>query len=141
GHLEVRVRRAGERWSPWVKIAVHGDHAPDTGTGERASDPIWAGDCDELQLRAAAPLRSTLRMHFVAVPPPSRRALRAEAAAAKQASPQPGTPPPIIPRSAWGGDSVPPRTSPEYGVVQMGFVHHTVTANNYTPDQSASIVL
>jgi hypothetical protein len=139
--LDVRVRRHGGRWSEWVRIAVHGDHAPDTGTGERASDPIWAGSCDELQLRAAAPLRATLRMHFVAVPPPSKRALRAEAAAARQASPQPGTPPPIIPRSAWGGDSVPPRTSPEYGVVQMGFVHHTVTANDYTPDQSASIVL
>jgi hypothetical protein len=141
GRLEVRVRRTGGHWSPWVPLAVHGGHAPDTGTGEHASDPVWAGDCDELQLRAAAPLRATLRVHFVAVPPVTRRALRAEAAAAKQAAPQPGTPPPIIPRAAWGGDSVPPRAAPEYGVVQMAFVHHTVTANDYTPDQSASIVL
>src|ERR671937_1249271 len=138
--LEVRVRRDGGRFSPWVPLAVHGDHAPDTGTGERASDPVWAGGCDELQLRAAGRLRATLRMHFVAVPPPSRRALRAQAAA-KQSSPQPGTPPPIIPRSVWGGDSVPPRQPPDYGVVQMAFVHHTVTANDYTEDQSASIVL
>jgi hypothetical protein len=140
GRLEVRVRRRGGRWSAWVPLAVHGDHAPDTGTGERASDPVWAGGCDELQLRAAGRLRATLRMHFVAVPPPSRRALRAQAAA-KQSSPQPGTPPPIIPRSVWGGDSVPPRQPPDYGVVQMAFVHHTVTANDYTEDQSASIVL
>jgi N-acetylmuramoyl-L-alanine amidase len=139
--LEVRVRRSGGRWSPWVPLAVHGDHAPDTGTGERASDPVWAGGCDELQLRAAAPLRSALRMHFVAVPPVTRRARRAQVAAAKQGSPQPGTPPPIIPRSVWGGDSVPPRSPPEFGVVQMAFVHHTVTANDYTADQSASIVL
>jgi hypothetical protein len=139
--LEVRVRRAGGRWSPWVPLAVHGDHAPDTGTGERASDPVWAGDCDELQLRAAAPIRRALRIHFVAVPPVSRRARRAQVAAAKQGSPQPGTPPPIIPRAAWGGDSVPPRSPPEYGVVQMAFVHHTVTANDYTADQSGSIVL
>src|SRR6266540_814924 len=68
--LEVRVRRDGERWSPWVPLAVHGDHAPDTGTGERASDPVWAGGCDELQLRAARRPRAALRMHFVAVPPP-----------------------------------------------------------------------
>jgi hypothetical protein len=141
GRLEVRVRRRGGPWSPWVALAAHGDHAPDTGSGVRASDPVWAGGCDELQLRAPGPLRAKLRVHFVAVPAVGRRAARAQTAAAKQSSPQPGTPPPIIPRSAWGGDSVPPRSPPQYGVVQLAFVHHTVTANDYTPDQSGSIVL
>jgi len=141
GRLEVRVRRRGGRWSPWVALAAHGDHAPDTGSDDRASDPVWAGGCDELQLRAAGPLRAKLRVHFVAVPAVGRRSARAHAAAAKQGSPQPGTPPPIIPRSVWGGDSVPPRSPPQYGVVQLAFVHHTVTANDYTPDQSGSIVL
>jgi hypothetical protein len=140
--LEVRVRRDAGQWSRWVPLAVHGDHAPDTGTGERASDPVWAGGCDELQLRAARAPRGRLRMHFVAVPPPARRSARARAAAApKQAAPQPGTPPSIIPRSSWGADSVPPRSPASYGVVQLAFVHHTVNANDYTPDQSASIVL
>jgi hypothetical protein len=143
GRFEVRVRPRGGRWSPWVPLAVHGDHAPDTGTGERASDPVWAGGCDELQLRASGRLRGSLRVHFVAVPSVGRRPVRARVAATprQQASPQPGTPPSIIPRAAWGGDSVPPRSAPSYGVVQMAFVHHTVTANDYTPDQSASIVL
>jgi hypothetical protein len=143
GRFEVRVRPRGGQWSPWVPLAVHGDHAPDTGSGERASDPVWAGGCDELQLRCSERLRGALRVHFVAVPAAGRQSLRARVAAApkQQAAPQPGTPPPIIPRSAWGGDSVPPRSAPGYGVVQMGFVHHTVTANDYTPDQSASIVL
>ena len=36
---------------------------------------------------------------------------------------------------------MPPRAAPDYGVVQMAFVHHTVTANDYTPEQSASMVL
>jgi hypothetical protein len=141
GRLEVRVRRSGGRWSPWVALAAHGDHAPDTGTGNRASDPVWAGGCDELQLRVASRPHATLRVHFIAVPHVGASALRAHAAAAKQSSPQPGTPPPIIPRAAWGADQVPPRAAPQYGVVQLAFVHHTVTANNYTPDQSASIVL
>ena len=140
--LEVRVRRHGGRWSPWVPLAVHGDHAPDTGTGERASDPVWAGRCDEFQLRAARRPAAGLRMHFVAVPPPSRRSALARAASTpKQTPPQPGTPPAIIPRDAWGAQSVPPRAGPSYGVVQLAFVHHTVNANDYTPDQSASIVL
>jgi hypothetical protein len=141
GSFEVRVRRRGGPWSPWVPLAVHGAHAPDTGTGDRASDPVWTGGSDELQLRVGSRPRSVLRMHFIAVPAGGRRAPNAHVAAARQASPQPGTPPPIIPRSAWGGDSVPPRAAPQYGVVQLAFVHHTVTANNYTPDQSASMVL
>ncbi len=142
-HLEVRVRGRGGRFSPWVPLAVHGDHAPDTGSGERASDPVWAGACDELQLRSSRPLRGGLRLHFVSVPAVRRTGSTRAAAASpkKQATPQPGTPPPIIPRAAWGADQVPPRSAPDYGVVQMAFVHHTVTANDYTPDQSGSIVL
>jgi hypothetical protein len=139
--LEVRVRRDGGRWSPWVPLAVHGDHAPDTGSGERASDPVWAGGCDELQLRAARQPGATLRMHFVAVPAPRRSVLARAAAIPKQTTPQPGTPPPIIPRASWGADAVPPRSPASYGVVQLAFVHHTVNANDYTPEQSASIVL
>ena len=143
GRFEVRVRRRGGSWSPWVRLAVHGDHAPDTGSGERASDPVWAGGCDELQLRSTRRPRGALRVHFVAVPATAHRRARARAAAnpKKQAAPQPGTPPPIVPRSAWGADAVPPRSAPDYGVVQMAFVHHTVTANDYTPEQSGSIVL
>jgi hypothetical protein len=142
GRFEVRVRRRGRAWSPWVALAVHGDHAPDTGSGERASDPVWAGGCDELQLRCSRRLRGALRVHFVAVPAPRRSALaRAAASPKKQSTAQPGTPPPIIPRDAWGAAAVPPRSAPDYGVVQMAFVHHTVTANDYTPEQSASIVL
>jgi hypothetical protein len=141
GRFEVRVRPRGGQWSPWVPLAVHGDHAPDTGSGERASDPVWAGGCDELQVRFSGRLRAALRVHFVAVPATGRHALRARAAVAPRQQAAPGTPPPIIPRAAWGGDSVPPRSAPGYGVVQMGFVHHTVTANDYTPDESASMVL
>ncbi len=141
GRFEVRVRRRGGTWSPWVALAVHGDHAPDTGTGERASDPVWAGGCDELQLRTSLPLRGELRVHFVSVPAAGGRSLVARAAATPKQQAAPGTPPTIIPRAAWGAAAVPPRAAPDYGVVQMAFVHHTVTANDYTPDQSASMVL
>jgi len=141
GRFEVRVRRRGATWSPWVALAIHGDHAPDTGTGERASDPVWAGGCDELQLRTSLPLRGKLRVHFVSVPAGGRRSPVARAAAAPKQQAAPGMPPTIIPRAAWGAAAVPPRAAPDYGVVQMAFVHHTVTANDYTPDQSASMVL
>ena len=145
GHVELRVRKRGAAWSDWVPVAVHGEHAPDTGSADRASDPIWAGGADELQLRAGRPVRSTLRAHFVAVPARAvPRAARVDsdglAARAAQA-PVRGTPPPIIPRAAWGGDGVVPREPASFGEVRAAFVHHTVTANAYASSQSAAIVL
>ena len=49
--------------------------------------------------------------------------------------------PAIISRTEWGGDSVPPRSAPVYGEVQAAFVHHTVSTNDYGPEDSAGIVL
>ena len=36
---------------------------------------------------------------------------------------------------------MPPRAAPEYGEVQAAFVHHTVSSNDYTPEESPGIVL
>src|SRR4051794_17589012 len=149
GRVEVRVRSRGSAWSAWIPLAAHGDHAPDTGTGERASDPVWTGGSDELQLRLARPPREALRVHFVAVPAAARRRAaagarahgRRTARAAQAGGVQPGSPPPIVPRDAWGAAAVPPRSAPSYGAVQAGFVHHTVTANEYAPQDSPAIVL
>jgi N-acetylmuramoyl-L-alanine amidase-like protein len=145
GRVEVRVRARGGGWSPWIPLAAHGDHAPDTGTGERASDPVWTGGSDEFQLRLARAPRRSLRVHLVAVPASLRRRARPHSAPrarpAQAGGVQPGSPPPIIPRDAWGAAAVPPRSAPSYGVVQAAFVHHTVTANEYGPQDSPAIVL
>src|SRR4051812_13238909 len=190
GPVEVRVRARGGAWSAWIPLAAPGDHAPDTGTGARASDPIWTGGSDELQLRLARPPRGSLRVHFVAVPQALRRsaaratararsaaaaepgagssaasgatgvgaaavagaavgraavadagATRAAGRAAQAGGVQPGSPPPIVPRAAWGAAAVPPRAAPRFGVVQAAFVHHTVTVNEYAPTDSPAIVL
>ncbi len=138
--LEVRTRRRGGPWSRWVPLVVRGDHAPDRGSGERASDPVWFGDSDELQLRTRRGLRGPLRVHLVAVPGAAVPRLRGRTAA-RAAQAVPGAPPPIIPRAAWGAAAVPPRSTPEIGRVDLAFVHHTVTANAYAPTDSARIVL
>jgi hypothetical protein len=134
--LEVRVRARGGRWSPWVPLGSGHDHRPDAGTGVHASDPVWTGGSDELQLRAGRRPAGALSVRFVAVAPRVRRVIRPRATAA-----QLGTEPTIIPRSAWGGDAVVPRAAPEMGDVQVAFVHHTVSANDYAASDSAGIVL
>ena len=99
---------------------------------------MWAGGADELQLRGKP--KGALRVHFVAVPAAAkRRGARAAAAQAKAA--QAGAQPAIIPRADWGGDSVKPRAAASYGDVQVAFVHHTVSANNYTAADWPGIVL
>jgi hypothetical protein len=127
---QVRARLRGGRWGPWVPLAAVSGHGPDGARPVAGSEPIWTGAADLFQLRLHGRARG-LRARFVRAAPTPRRIARI----ARQASA-----PAILPRSAWGGDSLPPRSAPLYGSVQLGFVHHTVTANDYAPEESASII-
>jgi len=152
----VRVRRDGRRWSRWVPAAGADDHGPDGAPPLSASDPVWAGGADEVQLRLSRPLTG-LKVHFVNVSgtaTPTDRvetsirraahgayALLAPADARAASSSLPGQPP-IVPRSQWDpGNQCRPRVAPQYGRVDLAFVHHTVNANSYGPADSAAIVL
>jgi N-acetylmuramoyl-L-alanine amidase-like protein len=143
---QVRARRRGGRWTGWAPLASSADHGPDDGRAVPGTDPAFVGAADEFQLR----LRGTpgkLRARFVRALPTataaqrlSRRLRRRRAARAAKA-PQAGAPPDMVMREEWGADAVPPREPPLYGAVQMALVHHTVTANDYDPEDSAGIVL
>jgi hypothetical protein len=142
---QVRARRRGGRWTKWVTLHVTGDHGPDRGHVPAGTDPAFTGAADEYQLRLRGTPRA-LRARFVRALPTATvarrlgRRLRRRARAARKV-PQAGAPPAMIYRSQWGADSVPPREPPLYGEVQMAFVHHTVNANDYGPEDSAGIVL
>jgi len=138
---QVRARPRGGAWTPWAPLHESGDHGPDAGRGPAGTDPAWTAAADEFQLRLKGfPRRLCAR--FVRSGPAARAARRRIplARTATRRRQVPGAPP-IIPRSEWGGDSVPPRTGPAYGRVQLAFVHHTVNANDYGPEDSAAIVL
>jgi hypothetical protein len=124
-HGQVRVRTAAGRWRRWTEIPhAHSAHG---------SDPVWAGGATAVQLRLAGRVRG-LKLHFVnvgGVRTPARR-VRARAAAAM---------PPIVPRDQWGAAECAPRDAPTPGEVKLGFVHHTVNANEYRPEDSAAMVL
>jgi hypothetical protein len=144
---QVRARRRGGPWTAWMALHVTGDHGPDEGAAPPGTDPAFTGTADEYQLRLRGSVRG-LRARFVRALPTARFARRAAArlrrrarAAGRGRTAQVTTPFPLITRSEWGADSVPPRTDPEYGEVQAAFVHHTVNANTYGPEDSAGIVL
>ena len=150
GHLEaqVRARTRGGSWSPWLPLHAAGDHAPDGGRAPAGTEPAYTGVADVFQLRLRGSARG-LRARFVRAQPTARtarhvtgrarRKTRARARARARASQS--VQPAIISRTEWGGDSVPPRSAPEYGEVQAAFVHHTVSSNDYGPEESAGIVL
>jgi hypothetical protein len=119
--VELRVRR-GARWSRWEDLGVH---------GRGASDPIWVGRARTVQYRLDRRVQG-LRLHFVAV---GRRSTSARAAQATT------TPFPYVSREDWGASSCVPRGGPSYGSVKAVQVHHTVSVNDYTPEEAPQIVL
>ena len=139
---QVRARTRGGSWSRWTHLYAAGDHGPDAGRGAAGTDPAWTGAADQFQLRIKGRPRG-LHARFVRSGPAARAVrnrrplARASAARRRQI---PGAPT-IITRSEWGGDAVVPRAAPSHGQIQMAFVHHTVNANDYGPEESAAIVL
>jgi len=135
-HIELRAQRASGRWTEWLPLAHAHDHGPDGGAPAAATDPVWTGRARAVALRLDRPVDG-LTLHTVRTERP--RGVIARAAQAPPVTTDGG--PPIITRTQWGGDGLRLRGRPEYGSVQLAFVHHTVNANDYGPGDSAAIVL
>jgi hypothetical protein len=144
--LSFRVRRSRGAWSRWVAVSATSDDAPDRSSRERrrsrrGSSPLWTGEADEVQVAVARSRHvRDMRLHFVnsaGTATPSARAAARRRAAQKADASQP----PIVPREAWASDKCPPRADPVYGTVNLAFIHHTVSANEYGPEDSAAMVL
>jgi hypothetical protein len=130
--IELRVRRPRGSWSHWQALEAHADHNPDPRRGEptsAASDPLWVGSADAVQYRVSRALPG-LRLHFVNV---GRAAKRAHAAQDSQ--------PDFVTRTEWGARQCPPREAPAYGTVKAIHVHHTVSLNDYSPQEGPAMVL
>jgi hypothetical protein len=142
---QLRARRRGGKWTRWVTLHPTGDHGPDHGRVPAGTDPAFTGAADEYQLRLRGTPRA-LHARFVRALPTAtlarrlgRRLHRRGARTAKVR--RAGSPPAMISRAEWGAAAVPPREAPLFGEVQLAFVHHTVNANDYGPEDSAGIVL
>src|SRR4051794_40666168 len=119
--VELRAR-LHSGWSRWRHVGVH---------GAGGSDPVWVGRARVVQYRLSRRMPG-LRLHFVSV---------GRGRVAARASQATDTPFPYVTRGQWGADQCRPRTAPEYGVVKAVAVHHTVSLNDYTPEEAPQIVL
>jgi hypothetical protein len=148
--VRLRVRREGGRWSHWVTAPQADTTIVGRGARVRGTDPVWAGGADFFQLRLSRRLAG-LRVHFVNSTGTAsrtdrlrtglRRVVHSAVALFLPATARAQGAFTVIPRDAWGASQCPPRVDPSFGRVDLAFVHHTVSANDYTPQDSAAIVL
>jgi hypothetical protein len=138
--ISLRARTPGGHWTKWTRVPSDPDDSPDAGSRERSpagfSAPVWTGDADSVQFKLSRRVPG-LRLHFVDVPSQTRRALASRTTQTTGGTTQPA----IQPRAAWGAENCVPRGAPSFGDVQVAFVHHTVSANDYTAEEVPSIIL
>ncbi len=140
-NISLRFRGRNGRWSSWVEAGTSG-HGPDVRpqTDRQVGEPIWTGGTTSVQIRAATRV-SDAKLHLVNVNGTAEAgrdgwtaaplALTASLPlAAPELSAGAGQPP-IIARKAWARGMAPPKVAPEYGAMEMAFVHHTENANGY----------
>lgn len=131
---EVRVHTTSG-WDDWVELDFEDRAEPGSGedtNSRRVSEPVWVGGADgyELDLPAGA---EEVEVHLVR---PGSTAGQPLALAAASGS---GDAPAITSRSSWGARA--PKETPDVaGRLKMGFVHHTVSANDYAPGDVPDIL-
>ena len=142
--LELRARDSGGEWSEWVEA--------------QDGNPVYFGGADEIQLRTRG-WRPSGRLHYVNVSGTTSATeslltrfresvnsafIGAAGSVDAEAEALPARPR-IVTRREWGATRAkggcPPRTTPSRGKVKAAVVHHTVTANDYTPQEAPAIVL
>ncbi len=149
-HVQVETR-AGGQWSDWTDLD-RTDSAPDKGSTDAAAvaaegrktstDGVWVGDADGVRVRVTggavpAGLQLTLINPGSSAADAAVVSAKTPSGVAHAATAQP----PIHPRADWGADESlrshnPGCGTPQYSpTIKVGFVHHTVTTNDYTPDQ------
>lgn len=151
----VRVRSEGE-WSQWTPLLIS-DHAPDPGSAEAqeiryGTEPLLTSTSDGVQVRIDTPGgEEPANAEVVLLDNP---VVSADEALPEPANPDPGAPvatvaaatigaqmPVIITRAQWGADESMRRAGPTYsGTIKAAFVHHTVTSNDYSPEEAAQQV-
>ena len=143
--VQLRFRDGRGAWSRWVSAGAHG-HAPEgiPRSEERIGDPVWTGGSSLVQLRSDRAL-AQVSLSCVDVSGgigAHRQALRFGPVALAAALPlaTPSLPagsgqPPIVARRAWAQGMATPKVPPEYGAVELAFVHHTENPNGYSPGE------
>jgi hypothetical protein len=131
-HAQFQIRTlSGGTWSLWQSMGVI-DGGPDANaaTSTTGTDPYVVAGASRYEVRsltteAAVATAATVQ----AIDPGTSNADNVQQAPGAAAA---ATVKPVVyTRADWGADESKMTWTPSYGKIQVGFVHHTVDANNY----------
>jgi len=163
--VEVRARSA-RSWSRWRQVDLKARHAPGPSGSRtpqvadlRATELLWVGHADGVQVRLDGPPGSRARVLLVdpGTLPSDTRAPSAPSAPVAPSAPSPdkGAPegagpasdatdapqPNILSRSAWGADESWRSSDPTYSdTIEQAHIHHTAGSNDYTRADVPAII-
>ena len=144
--VRFRTRRHG-RWTGWRSLRpLHDgpDRAIEAVPGLRATEPMWTGDCDAIDVRGAegipaltlaliAPGRDPLTPEPATRSEPYERSERSE----RKKAPKPD----IVRRRAWGANEKWRNGGPWFNrTIQQVHLHHTVNSNDYAPEDVPALL-
>ena len=153
--FKVRVREAG-KWSSWNELHFSDDHGVDSDGLEgiearNGTDPLMSAVADAIEVTMTNKLGlapKDLQLELIGSPETRQdRALLTNVRSLNLA-PNSGEPavspdgaivprPNIVSRAQWGADETWRDPVPRMGTkIVAGFVHHTASTNNYTPEQA-----
>jgi len=136
--MHVRAQQANGTWGPWYSLSPM-DAAGDGDAAATATDPVFVGHTNALQVQAST--ADSAQVTLVVLAPDERPTPTGAGVQPTGVSAAAVRMPTIISRAAWGADESLHCSQPEYADrVHAAVVHHTDGSNDYTPEQSASIV-
>jgi len=140
---EFQIRTlSGATWSQWQTFDVEEADGPDpaeAATATRGTSPYVVTGASKFEVRSlttdpTAPTAATVQVVDPGTSSADEVQPAPDAAAAATAKPD------IRTRAQWGADESRRKGSPSYGQVQLGFMHHTVSANAYTAAQVPGMI-
>ena len=140
GELQVRSRADGGSWSVWVDLDGDGSDGDDGRVPLRSVvGPVFVGDADEVEVAVTRGPLGARTLHALRIDdPPAVPGVTGAfgASPAGAAVGQPG----ILGRDVWGAAPWTPgrngcEPEPTTARVRFAVLHHTVTTNNYAPEQ------
>ena len=140
--VQVRIRERGV-WSDWqhldITAAVDSGDSTAKPTGHVSTEPISTASADAIQVRVDG--RTPLNNLTIVAIDPGTSAADANLGAPATAAHGAVTKPTIITRAQWGADESLRNCQATYSpTIKVGFVHHTVSTNDYAPSDSASMI-
>jgi hypothetical protein len=136
GQFQIRTL-SGATWSQWQQLTVI-DGGRD-GTATAGTDPYVVTGASKYEVRslttqAKAPTSASVQAIDPGTSSADNVAQAPGGASAATAKPT------IYTRAQWGANESLMQWGPSYGKISVGFVHHTDSSNNYTPDQVPGII-